>query len=131
MACEPAGDGTDTPDRKMADPLSITCDVLTLVTLAVSSSVMLTATVRSLEYHNTQSRALKRELSELTAVLESLLETINANPDFEFDVLKSPLQRCGNACKEYGELVARFTKQSARPQLASEAGSRKNTSREI
>lgn len=41
MACEPAGDGTDTPDRKMADPLSITCDVLTLVTFALSSSVML------------------------------------------------------------------------------------------
>lgn len=97
----------------MVDPVSITCGVLTLVTFALSSTVTLTTTIRSLQGHNKQTLALKRELSDLTAVLESLLETVDANPDINFDALKSPLHRCGNACREYGALVARFTKHSA------------------
>ena len=93
----------------MAEPVIITSSILTLVTFALSSVTELATTVRDFQDHNKSTRALKRELRELGAVLESLLNSIKANTDINFDALKSPLHRCGNACKEYRELVARFT----------------------
>ncbi|EHK22088.1 uncharacterized protein TRIVIDRAFT_191735 [Trichoderma virens Gv29-8] len=76
----------------MADPLSIASGIVALVTFALTSS----------------ARAFKIELSDITTVLESLLETVNNNPDINFEALKAPLHRCGNACNEYGELICRF-----------------------
>lgn len=94
------------------DPVSLTCSVIALVQFAFSSSVALTTTIRSLQGHDKRTLALKRELIDLAAVLESLRQTIESNPGLDFDALKSPLHRCGNACTEYGELIGRFTKHS-------------------
>lgn len=96
----------------MADPLSITCGVIALVSFALSSSVTLSATIRSFKAHNRHTRALLDELQDLANVLEALLTTMETNPDVDFDALKSPLDRCGVACKEYGELIARCQKHS-------------------
>lgn len=94
------------------DPASITCSVVELVSFALSSTTKLADHVHTFQEHDKRTLALKRELSDLTGVLDSLLEICNVKPDINFDALKSPLDRCGHACKEYGELVARFTKRS-------------------
>jgi hypothetical protein len=96
----------------MADPLSIACSVTALTTFAISATLKLSATVRSFENHNKQSRALLEELNNLVAILETLLETIQANPDIDFDQLATLLDRCGKTCVEYGDLIAQFTKHS-------------------
>lgn len=96
----------------MADPFSITCGVLSLITVALSSTVKLTNTIRSFQEHDKRTLALKRELIDLATVLESLHELVTASPDVDFDSLRSPLDRCGCACEEYGQLIARFTKHS-------------------
>lgn len=96
----------------MADPLNIPSNIVGLVTFALTSSVNLYTTIRDFQSQDKKARALKTELSDITAVLESLLETVNNNPDINFEALKAPLDRCGNACNEYGELICRFTQRS-------------------
>lgn len=96
----------------MADPLSIASGIVALVTFALTSSVNLYTTIRSFQSQDKKARALKTELGDITTVLESLLETVNNNPDINFEPLKAPLHRCGNACNEYGELICRFTRHS-------------------
>ncbi|KAH8696919.1 hypothetical protein GQ44DRAFT_718724 [Phaeosphaeriaceae sp. PMI808] len=49
---------------------------------------------------------LKAELGDLTRVLSALLETISNNQILNFQSLKHPLQRCGNACEEYSKIIA-------------------------
>ncbi|KAJ3496184.1 hypothetical protein NLG97_g2847 [Lecanicillium saksenae] len=99
------------------DPVSLTCSAITLTTFALSASIQLTTALRGLQGHDKRTIALKRELIDLAAVLESLQQTIESNPAIDFDALKSPLHRCGTACKEYGELVARFSKHSGGSKL--------------
>ena len=96
----------------MADPLSISASVVGLVSFAITSSVKLYGTIRDFQSRDKKARSLKNELGELTAVLQSLLDTVTNNPDLNFDALKVPLHRCGNACQEYGELISRCTKHS-------------------
>lgn len=105
------GDASDI-SISMADPLSITCGILALITVALSSTVKLTQTIRSFQAHDKRTLALKRELVDLATVLESFHEVVSASPDVNFDSLKTPLDRCGRACEEYGQLIARFTKHS-------------------
>ena len=93
----------------MADPLSISASIIALVTFAVASSTNLYATIRAFQSQDKRVRALKSELGDLKGVLKALLETVSDNPDLDFDALKPPLHRCGNACKEYGDLISRFT----------------------
>ncbi|EGY23412.1 uncharacterized protein VDAG_04850 [Verticillium dahliae VdLs.17] len=99
----------------MADGLSIASGVVALITFAFQSSTALYTTVRSFQSQDKTARALKTELTDLTAVLESLLETVSANPDINFEALKLPLYRCGKTCEEYGDLIARCTKHSSTP----------------
>ncbi|KAF5551570.1 hypothetical protein FMEXI_3262 [Fusarium mexicanum] len=96
----------------MADGLSVASGVLALVTFAFQSSTVLFKTVRSFKTQDTNARALKNELSDLTAVLQSLLETATNYPDINFDALELPLLRCGKTCEEYGKLITRCTKHS-------------------
>jgi hypothetical protein len=103
----------------MADPLSVSSGVIALVTFAFQSSVALYRTVRNFQSQDKRARALKNELGELSEVLESLLETVNNNPELDFKALQLPLHRCGRACEEYGEIIARCSKHStaSRPSL--------------
>jgi len=96
----------------MADPLSVSSSVIALVTFSFQASVALYTTIRSFQSQDKRARALKNELSDLTAVLQSLLETVYNNAEINFEALKLPLYRCGKTCEEYGELVARCTKHS-------------------
>lgn len=95
----------------MADPLSIATGVLTLAGFALSSSVQLYNIINGLQSQNRKTRALQSELGALKTVLESLFETINSSePDVDFSALRTPLEQCGEACKNYSELIAKFTK---------------------
>jgi len=96
----------------MADPISVSSSVLTLVTFAFQASVTLYTTIRSFQSQDKKARALKDELGDLNGVLQSLLETVNNNQDINFEALKLPLYRCGKTCEEYGEVIARCTKHS-------------------
>ncbi|KAM0435653.1 hypothetical protein ACHAQK_008224 [Fusarium lateritium] len=96
----------------MADGLSVASGVVALVTFAFQSSTVLFKTVRSYKTQDADARALKFELSELTTVLQSLLETATNHPDINFNALELPLLRCGKTCEEYGKLIARCTKHS-------------------
>ncbi|KAF4448935.1 hypothetical protein F53441_7704 [Fusarium austroafricanum] len=96
----------------MADGLSVASGVVALVTFAFQSSTVLFKTVRSFKTQDANVRALKTELSDLTGVLHSLLETVSNYPEINFDSLELPLLRCGKTCEEYGKLIARCTKHS-------------------
>ena len=103
---------------RMADPLSITSSVVGLVTFALSASVSLYTTVRDFKSRDKKARALKDEIGDLSSVLQTLLETISNHADINFDTLKGPLHHCGNACREYEELIARCTKHSTDSQAS-------------
>ncbi|KAH8701437.1 hypothetical protein GQ44DRAFT_631717 [Phaeosphaeriaceae sp. PMI808] len=96
----------------MADPLSITAGVLAVGGFALKSSMALHSMVRDFRSQNSSARALKAELGDLTGVLSALLETISNNPVLDFRSLERPLQRCGNACEEYGKIIARCMQHS-------------------
>lgn len=96
----------------MADPLSIAGTVFGLATASLSASVKLYTTIRELQNHNKQVRALKTEIGDLTTILESLVETITKQPELNFSSLELPLQRCATACDDYGKLIARCSKHS-------------------
>ncbi|PVH91133.1 hypothetical protein DM02DRAFT_620677 [Periconia macrospinosa] len=103
----------------MADPLSMTAGILAVGGFALKSSMALHSIIRGFKSQNKDARALKAELSDLTGVLSALLETISNNPTLDFQPLERPLQRCGNACDEYGKIIARCTKHSemSRPSM--------------
>lgn len=96
----------------MVDPFSTSCAIITLVTFAFSTALTLSETIKDFKGHNSKTRALQKELEDLTKVLKALLETINENPEINFDNLRSLLSRCGKACGEHGKLIARFTRHS-------------------
>jgi hypothetical protein len=96
----------------MVDPLSVSSGVIALVTFALQASVALLKTIRDFQSRDRKARALKDELGALNDVLEALLETINNNPDVDFNALRLPLGRCGKACEEYRDLVSKCTKHS-------------------
>ncbi|KAH8668915.1 hypothetical protein BX600DRAFT_510967 [Xylariales sp. PMI_506] len=84
--------------------------IVALVTFAFQASVALHKTVRDLQSQDRKARALKDELVDLTAVLKSLLDTIDSNPTVDFEYLRLPLQSCTKACEGYGKVIARCTK---------------------
>ncbi|UZP43473.1 hypothetical protein NXS19_011285 [Fusarium pseudograminearum] len=96
----------------MAEAIGLASGVLTLVTFAFKSSTVLFKTVRNFKAQDANARALKSELSDLTGVLQSLLETVTNYPDIKFDSLELPLLRCGKTCEEYHKLITRCTKHS-------------------
>jgi hypothetical protein len=93
----------------MADPLSISSGLIALATFAFQSSVTLYTVIRSLQQQNSNTRALKGELSDLNAVLETLLDTVASHPEIKFDGLESPLRRCGKVCEDYSKIIAKCT----------------------
>lgn len=107
MACNsPDEDSPHTANQAASEPLSNACDTMTQAALALSSTKSLTATIRNLQSHNNRTLALRRELSDLTIVLEVLVKTIATHSNTDFDLLKPLLHRCGTICDEFGELVS-------------------------
>ncbi|KAL2128248.1 hypothetical protein VTI74DRAFT_9451 [Chaetomium olivicolor] len=96
----------------MADPISLSSGLVTLVAFALKSSTLLYNTVKSYRSHPKNVRELKDELEALAAVLRALSETVEQNKNTDFTALKLPLLRCGNACKEFDEVIAKCSSRS-------------------
>lgn len=100
------------------DPLSVASAVLAAAQYAHETSVSLHGLIRGLQSQNTNARALKTEVDDLAATLESLLDTIACNPTIDFGALAFPLKRCGHVCDDYGTIVKQCIQRSREnPQL--------------
>jgi len=97
----------------MADPVSLASGLLTLVTFTFQSSVVLYKAIESYRSHPKNVRDLKEELEALAAVLQSLSETVEKHKEIDLTALKLPLLRCGRACREFEEAVAKCSSRSS------------------
>ena len=95
----------------MGDPLSIASGVLALSIFAFNSSVSLYESVQSFQDSGKKIRELRRELEALRNILNSL-QQLATKDEVRFEVLCLPLLRCGQACEEFEEVIAKCTKHS-------------------
>ncbi|KAK4140189.1 uncharacterized protein C8A04DRAFT_40126 [Dichotomopilus funicola] len=96
----------------MAEIIGISSGLVALVGFALKSSTLLYDTVQSYRSHPKNVRDLVDELEALDVVLRALSETVEQTKDTDFTALKLPLLRCGNACKDFGELIAKCSSRS-------------------
>jgi hypothetical protein len=96
----------------MAELIGLSSGLVALVTFALKSSTLLYDTVQSYRSHPKNVRDLKEELEALGAVLQALSATVEQTKDTDFTALKLPLLRCGNACKEFDEVIAKCSSRS-------------------
>ena len=97
----------------MAEPVGLAAGLLTLATFAFEGSISLCETIRSFQSHQQRVRDLVDELSALGDVLSSLTETVHAISDINFSALEVPLQRCGNACKDFEKELLKCSSRSS------------------
>jgi hypothetical protein len=96
----------------MADPISLSSGLVALVMFALKSSTLLYDTVQSYRSHPKNVRDLEDELEALAGVLRALSETVEQNKATDYTALKLPLFRCGNACNEFDEVIAKCSSHS-------------------
>jgi len=102
----------------MADPISTASGILTLAVFAFQSSTVLYQLVESFRSNQRTVRELREELEALNAVLRSLQETAAAETDADLTTLKTPLIRCGNACKDFEAVIIKCTAHSSGPRTS-------------
>lgn len=95
----------------MADPLSTTSGVLTVVVVALQSSKLLYQAVSSFQNNNRSIRELKEELESLDGVLQSLRET-TFEAEADFVALELPLRRCCKACQDFKVVIEKCSARS-------------------
>jgi len=96
----------------MADPITPSSELVSVVTFACESSIALQNTVNSFQSPQTSFRDLGKETEALSVVLETLYQTIANDTELDLTALKLPLMRCGKACKEVEEKITRSTRRS-------------------
>jgi cell division protein FtsB len=96
----------------MAEPISIASGILALSIFAFNSSVSLYQSVKSFQSNKREIRELKEELESLRDVIDSLRQLASKDDD-QFKILCLPLLRCGQACKDFEEVIANCTKHSS------------------
>lgn len=96
----------------MAELIGLSSGLVALVVFALKSSDLLYDTVNSYRSHPKNVRDLKEELEALGVVLRALSETVEKTKVTDFTALKLPLFRCGNACKEFDEVIAKCSSRS-------------------
>jgi predicted nucleic acid-binding Zn-ribbon protein len=96
----------------MGDPLSIASSVLALSVFAFKSSVSLYQSVKGFQNNKKAIRELEQELEALKNVIQSLQQFVSKDED-EFKTLCLPLLRCGQACKDFEEVIVNCTKHSS------------------
>ncbi|KAK0724164.1 hypothetical protein B0H67DRAFT_479894 [Lasiosphaeris hirsuta] len=96
----------------MADPVSLSSGVVALMTFTLQSSVVLYKAIESYRSHPKNVRDLKEELEALAGVLKALSETAEKHKEIDLMALKLPLLRCGKACHEFEEALAKCSSRS-------------------
>lgn len=97
----------------MADPLTISTALITIVTAAVQSSQALYGTVQSFKNHQRVIQQLREELEALGGALQSLHEAVQRD-DTTLDPLKLPLLRCRQACIDFEEIMVKCSAHSGK-----------------
>ncbi|KFY17277.1 hypothetical protein V491_05045 [Pseudogymnoascus sp. VKM F-3775] len=95
----------------MSNPLSVTTNLLALVTGAAKSTQSLYRLIESFQSSQRTIRGLKEELEALNEVLQSLHATVS-NGKVDLSPLTLPLTRCSQACQEFEAIVLKCTKHS-------------------
>src|SRR5690349_1350567 len=95
----------------MVEPIGIASGALALSIFAFKSSVSLYQSVKSFQSNKREIRDLKEELETLSNVLQSLPQLASRHED-QFKTLCLPLLRCGQACKDFEEVIANCTQHS-------------------
>ena len=95
----------------MADPLSITASALAVITAALQSTKSLYETVKRFKDRNKTLRRLQAELEDLTNILNSLIQAINAETSM-LELLQGPIDRCSQVCREFEQSMKVFSGKS-------------------
>ncbi|KAL5363292.1 hypothetical protein BJX96DRAFT_117541 [Aspergillus floccosus] len=95
----------------MADPLSITASLLAVITAAVQSVKSLHGTVTRFKDRDKTLRRLQNELEDLTSILGSLGEVMNADISM-MTLLQGPVERCSQVCREFEQAMEVFGRKS-------------------
>src|SRR5687767_12599122 len=90
----------------MTEPVSLASGLMTLVVFALQGSKSLYQTIESFQGHQRTVRELREELESLEEVLQSLREAATSS-NVNLTSLKLPLLRCGKACKEFEDVIAK------------------------
>jgi hypothetical protein len=93
----------------MGDPLSIASGIPALSAFAFNSSVSLYQLVKSVQNNKREFLELTGELEALSNVIQLLQQLASKDGD-QFKTLCLPLLRCGQACKDFEEIIANCTK---------------------
>ncbi|KAF3050781.1 hypothetical protein E8E11_010522 [Didymella keratinophila] len=101
----------------MADPISVTSGLLTLVTFGLQASQSLYQTIKGYNSHQRNVRELREELEALDSVLDALSQVIT-DSDSEFVALKIPVLRCGNACKDFEAILIKCSTNGTGPRTS-------------
>lgn len=91
----------------MTDPLSITASLVAVTTAAVQSTKSLYETVKRFRGRDKILRRLQDELRDLTNILESLVQVINAEQSM-LTLLQGPIERCSQVCREFEQSMEVF-----------------------
>lgn len=95
----------------MADPISLASGILALTTFTMQSTKILYEVIESYRNNSRTVRELKEELEALEAVLGSLM-TLPNDEQIGLSVLKLPLLRCGEACRDLADTIEKCTTRS-------------------
>ncbi|KAH8690226.1 hypothetical protein BGW36DRAFT_433178 [Talaromyces proteolyticus] len=99
----------------MADPISLTAGLLSLITFAFGACQSLFQAVEGFQNQPKDIFQLKSQLQSLKEVLSKLL-TLSTDPNADNDTdlagLKPPLLGCGEACKDLETLIKKCIKHS-------------------
>ena len=95
----------------MADPLSITASVLAIATVAVQSVKSLNETVSRYKGRDRTLQRLQNELQAVSGILDSLKEAVLAEASISA-LLKGPVERCSEICREFEQSMLSFNKRS-------------------
>jgi len=79
-------------------------ELCTFIRFASGSNKALLDLLYGIENAPKAIRRLTEELSDLSRILQSLAEIISNNTEW-FSILKLPLIRCGDACREFKAII--------------------------
>ncbi|KIW00542.1 uncharacterized protein PV09_07897 [Verruconis gallopava] len=95
----------------MTDPLSVSAAILAVITAAAQATKLLHETVESYKGRDKTLKKLDDELNDMIRILDSLAQAKDID-DKMWDLLKDPVKRCSEVCREFEQAMQAFGKKS-------------------
>ncbi|KAL6914841.1 hypothetical protein FSST1_012601 [Fusarium sambucinum] len=98
----------------MADPLSITASIISIITATFEGIGLLSNTIKNIRHAPESVRGVQRELEQLTPLLARLELTVSERPA-ELILgpdIKLALENCNRACTDFSVSLAHWTRRS-------------------